>query len=71
MCGVTSYRYWTLNPDQATSDVTKSPPDPVISAKSITRKTTITGMKEASIHTELVAEAHAGQRGVPADDSIV
>jgi hypothetical protein len=25
-----SYRYWKLNPDQATVDTRKSPPDPII-----------------------------------------
>jgi hypothetical protein len=30
-----SYRYWTLNPDQATSDERKSPQDPITVAKAI------------------------------------
>lgn len=27
--GINSFRYWTLNPDQATSDPVKSPADPI------------------------------------------
>jgi hypothetical protein len=56
MRGLTSYHYWTLNPDQATSDVTNSP-HPIIATKSIKRQTiTGNGMKEVSIRTEIVAE---------------
>jgi hypothetical protein len=30
-----SYRYWKLNPDQATVDSRKSPGDPIVAVKSI------------------------------------
>jgi len=32
-----SYRYWKLNPDQATIDTRKSPGDPIVAAKTIVR----------------------------------
>lgn len=32
-----SYRYWTLNPDQATSDARKSPADPFVHARDLVR----------------------------------
>jgi hypothetical protein len=51
----------------------KSPPDPIITAKSVTRQTSINGMKEVStsIRTEIVAEVPAGLRGTLAGDSMV
>lgn len=35
-----SYRYWKLNPDQATVDARKSPADPLVAVKSIVRSET-------------------------------
>ncbi|KAF8896689.1 aquaporin-like protein [Infundibulicybe gibba] len=45
------YRYWTLNPDQATSDTTKSPPDPVTIAKAIIRSPIISGQGDTPTST--------------------
>ena len=72
--GFTSYHYWTLNPDQATSEVTLSQHDPSITAKLITNlnQPSMNYTKEGSICTESVAEASGlGLRGRVADDSVV
>jgi hypothetical protein len=48
-----SYRYWILNPDQATTDTQKCPQEPIITAKLFKKKTTINDVRGGvSMRTE-------------------
>ena len=43
-----SYRYWTLNPDQAAVDARKSPGDPIVAVKTMARVGSSAGPKNCS-----------------------
>jgi len=75
------YRYWKLNPDQATVDTRKSPEDPIDAAKSIVRSNTILSNKRegkvprdedgANTSGNGIEQKSDGQSGRPLNDSPV
>jgi len=58
------YRYWTLNPDQATTDTSKSPQDPTVTAM---RKLRMTDSKEEK-REEQTSDSQGGTRQVSKGD---
>lgn len=69
---MSSYRYWTLLPDQAEVDEKKSPEDPVVVAKNLIGSNSTEGRRSGeSTYGGIEQNLETGQKGREVNDSPV